>query len=156
MKKKSVGGINSRTSCFTNSANFFKLHSLFVVGQSLMRMRRAALSSRPPCGLLHLPFHSRNARLKFRLESFEIEACTFLHGWKLDERWRPFGDLLLKVNEAPEFVFVEIGHVHERAGVSLLELHPLERIEPEIGQDRPIQMDRSSEPAVGLIDKSEF
>ena len=44
----------------------------------------------------------------------------------------------------------------KRPHVALGELHPLERIEPEIGQDWPVDMDRSAGPAVGLVDHAEF
>ena len=67
-----------------------------------------------------------------------------------------FADFLLQEDEAPELVDEEVRYVFEGPRVALRELHPLERIEPEIGEDRPVELDRSADPAVGLVDQPEL
>ena len=51
---------------------------------------------------------------------------------------------------------IEITEVFEGPVVAFLESHPLERIEPQIGENRHIDVDRSSDPSVWLVDHSEF
>ena len=87
-------------------------------------------------GLLVRAFHRRDPRRDLGLDRFEIEARAALHRRELDEGLGVFADLLLQEDEAPEFMDEEITHISERAVVALLESHPLERVEPQVGEDR--------------------
>src|SRR5258708_30423913 len=90
------------------------------------------------------------------LDRYKIEARPPLHRREFDESDGVLGDFLLQEDEAPELVDEEIREEVVRTHVALRVLHPLERIEPEVGEDRCIEMDGSPDPTLGLVDQPVF
>src|SRR6476469_3123031 len=88
--------------------------------------------------------------LDLLLDGFQVEARALLHRREFDGRLSELPDLLLRKLEAPELEGKPVV-VGQRPLVAVWQPRPLERIEPEIGEDRPIDLDRAAQPAAGLV-----
>src|SRR5262249_24197404 len=99
-------------------------------------------------GLSLLAPGGRSFLREFLLQRFEVEARALLHRGVIQEGLRVLGDRILDEDEAPELVGEPV-IVRQRAG----QPRALKGIEPEIDQDGPIDLDRATEPAAGLIDE---
>src|SRR5262245_13446209 len=86
--------------------------------------------------------------LELLLQGFEVEARTFLHRGKLKDRLRGFRDLLLHESEPPELVCIPVVK-----GEGTGEPRALERIQPQVDQDRPVRLHRRAKPSVRLVDE---
>jgi hypothetical protein len=83
------------------------------------------------------------------LYGLHVEGSRRLHRREVDKALRELADLLLHEHEPPELVLKPIGKLH-RAGYS----RALKGVEANVGQDRPINLDRVAEPASGLVDEA--
>src|SRR5262245_11437601 len=79
--------------------------------------------------------------LDLGFDGFQIEACALLHRWKLDRSLRELSHFLLYKLEAPELVGKPVVEC-QRPLVAVGQTRALERIETEIGEDRPVNLDR--------------
>src|ERR1700732_51268 len=122
-----------------------------TLGATRRRCRSVALPT--PTVTLGIELFWRG--LDLLLHCLHVEACTFLHRREFDEGLGIFADLLLDVDEPPELVHEEI-IIRERASCRSRHSEPLEWVEPEIGNDRPINFHRAAEPTAGLIDETVF
>src|SRR5882672_3408056 len=111
--------------------------------------------SRPPRGSsTYCPWCVLLARMgrsflrKLLLQRFEAEARTLLQRRELEKGLRVLRYLLLHKDEAPELVYEPV-LVEERAG----QARALERIQTEVDEDRPIDLDRATQPTVRLVDE---
>src|SRR5262245_57062295 len=98
-----------------------------------------------------LPLPGRLGRrflVELLLQLLEVEARALLHRWELEEGLRRLRNLLLHEDVAPELVRVPI-LVEERS----LNARPFEGVETQVDEDRPIDLDRATQPAVWLIDE---
>ncbi len=90
------------------------------------------------------------------LDSFQVEARALLHRRKLNRSLSEFPNFLLHKNKTPEFVCKPVIVAYRTA----LNIHrntgALIWVEPQIGQDRPIDLYRAAKPAIGLIRESVF
>src|SRR5579871_1311228 len=84
------------------------------------------------------------------LDSFQVEACALLHWRKLERSLGELTNLLLHKLESPELVDKPV-IVSQRPLVSAGQARAFERIEPDVGEDWPIHLDRAAEPATWLI-----
>ena len=85
------------------------------------------------------------------LHGFEVEARALLRGRKVDRRLAELRRFLLHEHATPEFVHVPVD-VRDRAGLRVhRQAGALVRVEPEVGHDRPIDLDRVAEPPRRLI-----
>src|SRR5262249_42862758 len=82
------------------------------------------------------------------LHGLEVEAGSFLQRRGLDERLAALRHLLRHEGEPPELVDVEAVEV-QRAG----QAGPLERVEADVREDRPVDLNSPAEPAVRLVDE---
>src|SRR5579863_10170763 len=76
----------------------------------------------------------------------QIEARPLLHRRERDEGLTQLGDLLLHEYATPEFVLVPIDEAHRLAHAGALV-----GVEPEVGDERPIDLLGGAEPARRLI-----
>src|SRR5271157_1358225 len=83
------------------------------------------------------------------LHGLKVECRALLHGREFDEARTELRDLLLYQYEPPELVDVPVEEA-ERAR----QTRTLERVQPDVGQDRPVDLDRAANPAVRLIDET--
>src|SRR5215468_182869 len=111
--------------------------------------RSGRLLARAALCRLHLP-------LEFGFEGFEVEARPLLHRRELEEGLRGLGDLLLGVDEAPELVGEPVVVSDRPVVLAVVHAGPLERIEAEIDQDRPVHPHCRAQPSGGLIGKAIF
>src|SRR5262245_2952038 len=86
----------------------------------------------------------------------KVERGALLHGRKFDGRGSQLANLLLHVDEAPEFACVEVVEVGRRAFEHVGDWQPLERILLDVLQDRHIDRHFRSRPTLGLIDEAIF
>src|SRR5262245_28693527 len=112
------------------------------------RRRRAPAIGRPSCPA-SLSGARRGLPRKLLLERLHVEARALLHRRELDEGLRGLRDLLLHEHVAPELVDEPV-LVVERA----LDPRALERVEAQIDEDRPVDLERAAQPAVRLVDEA--
>src|SRR5262249_41188693 len=93
---------------------------------SLVDSFRRASGSR----LVDLGFHGR-----------QVEAGALLHRWEVDGRLGELGHFFLHEYEAPELVGEPVV-VGERPAGGGRQAGALERVEAEVGQNRPVDLDR--------------
>ena len=84
------------------------------------------------------------------LTASRLKLAPFCIGGNSIAVWASFADLLLHELETPELVDKPVVE-SERAPYRRWAARALERIEPEVGEDRPIDLDRAAEPTAGLI-----
>src|SRR5262249_28328426 len=89
--------------------------------------------------------------LNLLLDGLQIEACTLLHGRKLDRGLGDFRHLLLHELEAPELVDEPVVIADRPAILAVEHARSLERVQTKIDQDRPVHLERGAEPATRLI-----
>src|SRR6185312_11475808 len=89
--------------------------------------------------------------LDLLFHGLQIEARAPLHGRELDRSLGDFCHLLLHDLEAPELVDKPIVIADRPAILAVEHTRPLERVQTEIDQDRPVHFDRGAEPATRLI-----
>ncbi len=94
--------------------------------------------------LLDLSFHG-----------LEVEARARLHRRELDRRLRDLRHFLLHELEAPELVKEPVV-VRDRPVGPARHAGALVRVEAKVGQDRPVDFDRSAQPALRLIGEPVF
>ena len=82
--------------------------------------------------------------LDLLLDRFQIEARALLHRRELDEGFGGLAHHLLHEYKSPELVGEPVVEIQRSAQAGALEW-----IEPQVDQDRPIDFDRSAQPAVG-------
>src|SRR5262245_30084624 len=91
-------------------------------------------------GLLRLGgFDGRHLLLELFLQRRQVEARARLHRREVQEGLSRFADLLLHEDEAPELVGVPVV-VSQRSVGAVRQSSPLERIEAQIDEDRPIRL----------------
>src|SRR5215510_11227901 len=98
-------------------------------------------ASRPcfPCDGLH----------DLLLDSVQVERSGFLNRRELDECFAELRHLLLDEDEAPEFVLEPLSLLQ-----GLPHTRSLQRVQAEVSQDRPVNLDRAAEPALRLINEA--
>ena len=84
--------------------------------------------------------------LQLRLERLQLERRALLHGWVVDEGLSVLGNLPLDEDEPPELEGKPVVE-RERSPAGSGKAGPLERIDPQIDQHRPIDLDRPAKPA---------
>src|SRR4051794_37617076 len=89
------------------------------------------------------------------LNRFEIETCAALHRGKLNSSLSKLAYHALHKHKAPEFIGEPIVE-GERAALAIGQTGPLERVQPQIDNDRPIHLLRRTQPAIWLIGEPIF
>src|SRR5262249_9486939 len=118
-----------------NTLRFFAC----TAGPSVLVCTPSLLSSVRLDGLLNL-----------LLDGLQVEARALLHRREFDGRLSELPDLLLRELEAPELVGKPVV-VGQRPLIAVGQARPLEGIEPDIGEDGPIDLDRAAQPAARLV-----
>src|SRR3954451_12192924 len=100
--------------------------------------------------LLHLLCH-------FGFDSLEVEARALLHRRILKEGLERLAHYLLDKHETPELVLEPIEILLcAFFGAVVGPASPLERIQPQVSNVGDVELRLFAEPAVGLVDESEF
>src|SRR5262245_23766696 len=81
--------------------------------------------------------------------SIQVERSGFLNGRELDESLAELRHLLLDEDEAPEFILEPLSLLH-----GLPQSRSLQRVQAEVSQDRPVNLDRAAQPALRLINEA--
>src|SRR5581483_1370912 len=99
-----------------------------AIMRCLRRRKRApAWSARSlPCSVARMPLGYRLLDLLFH--GLKVEGRRLLHRRELDGRLRQFSDLLLHIDEAPEFTREELVHIAGRPLQQVGDRHSLERV----------------------------
>src|SRR4029078_8032376 len=88
------------------------------------------------------------------LDCLEVEGCAFLHRREVYCRLGQLSDLLLHVDEAPEFTRIEIVEVARRAFEHIRHRQPLERILLDVLKDRHVDGNLRPRPTLRLVDEA--
>src|SRR6188472_2217944 len=87
-------------------------------------------------------------------DCLEVEGCAFLHRREVYCRLRQLSDLLLHVDEAPEFTRIEVVEVAGRAFEHIRHWQPLERILLDVLKDRHVDGNLRPRPTLRLVDEA--
>src|SRR5262249_18119354 len=98
----------------------------------------------------------RHRRFDLLLHRLKVERRAFLHRRKLDGSLRKLADLLLDVDEPPEFAGVEVVEEGRRTFEHIGDRKPLEWILLDVLKDRHVDRNLRSWPAFGLVDEAIF
>src|SRR5262245_59092854 len=83
------------------------------------------------------------------LDGVQVERSWFLNRRELDEALAELRNLMLDEDEAPEFVLEPLSLLQ-----GLPHTRSLQRFQAEVGQDRPVHLDRAAKPALRLINEA--
>src|SRR5262249_34740604 len=125
-----------------------------------IKLRSPLRAAGGPCGppaslgsLAVLALQRLHLLLELRFQRLQVEGPALLHRRILEEGLGVPADFVFHEHEAPELVG-ELVVERERAAASARQARALERIESEIDDDRPIDLNRAAQPTARLIDEA--
>src|ERR1700722_14996581 len=97
----------------------------------------------------------RDSLLDLRLDGLQVEARALLHRRGLARTLRDLADFVLYKLETPKLVG-KPGVERQRTVGAVRKVHAFERVKTNVGQDRPIHLDRAAKPTAWLIGEAIF
>src|SRR5580698_3756361 len=97
----------------------------------------------------------RERILAMRFDRLQVEARALLHRWVLDRTLRHLANFLLYKLETPKLVGKPVVERQRTVG-AVRKVHAFERVKTNVGQDRPIHLDRAAKPTAWLIGEAIF